>query len=846
MGEISKVVLPDESSYDIISKRTRGIYRGSVDSTSTNTAFTATIPGITELYDGLTIMLKNTKVASAAGCTLNVNGLGAHPLWVSNRNAAVTTHWGLNTEWMFIYDGTNQHWVMYEGYYVANSNTIGEYAGACTAGSGGMARYSLTMQTANDAWESIVTSSTTAASKHKSSKGFLITSPILYQSGGTYTSGNKTGQASCWTTVSFDTRYSFNVNSTWSAAGRPLYLVGTIEDGKFYLKDDEWWADEIPENDLTYFYWYVGQMYDAYRATLYPYHPIYYYREGELHRYIPGINDQYSRWVDKKMVMFGDSIVYGGHDDPPPFYDPNSTYKVGDRVLYGAQEGDEQKYECIVAITTPEAWNSAHWTETSTRHYQGYVLRLRKMLGLKNAVNRGISGSTMTNGVRSDKASINETIHSISASTFSSYSLAIIAGGINDFRQNAPLGTLGLMGDTNINTNTFYGALRDAIEYLISCNPNMHICLMTPLQCDNKGKDVNYVNAAGLKIIDYVNAIKDVGTMYSIQVIDLYSCSGLNAKNLSALTEDGLHPNGAGYDFITPVIAQHLNSGASEGQATVYERLSDRIYSLEVNQAGPYRNTITYEAGAYVRNLDDGLLYQANTDITTPENWNANHWTQTRESIEFRRLHHLIANDYDATKTYSVGDYIMRASFLYKCNTAITTPEAWNSAHWTQVHLTEHIGEAAELNYVHETDQVIQLKSHDGLTDLFTRPGIIRGDNVVVGTDSATIASGSITNKGTFALTRGWYYITVSVTWQGNANGYRQIGVAPNATIQYTTDKRDQIVRSAPTGSSTMFQQLCFPLTVGANSVTNYINLYQNSGSALTAVTRVSYIGIKG
>lgn len=43
-----------------------------------------------------------------------------------------------------------------------------------------------------------------------------------------------------------------------------------------------------------------------------------------------------------------------------------------------------------------------------------------------------------------------------------------------------------------------------------------------------------------------------------------------------------------------------------------------------------------------------------------------------------------IASAYDATATYSVGDYVIYNKILYKCSTAISTAEAWTAAHWTQ------------------------------------------------------------------------------------------------------------------------------------------------------------------
>ena len=74
MARISHITLPDNTDYSI---QATGIFYGEVASTSTSTVFTATIPGITEYYDGLTILLRNGVVTSAANFTININGLGA-------------------------------------------------------------------------------------------------------------------------------------------------------------------------------------------------------------------------------------------------------------------------------------------------------------------------------------------------------------------------------------------------------------------------------------------------------------------------------------------------------------------------------------------------------------------------------------------------------------------------------------------------------------------------------------------------------------------------------------------------------------------------------------------------
>lgn len=109
-------------------KLTAAIPYGECDNTSTATAFTVTVPGITELKNGVCALIKNGVITSAAGCTIDVNGLGAKPLYSSMAAAtAVTTVFNINYTMLFIYDEDRVSggcWVVYYGYYTS-SNSIG-------------------------------------------------------------------------------------------------------------------------------------------------------------------------------------------------------------------------------------------------------------------------------------------------------------------------------------------------------------------------------------------------------------------------------------------------------------------------------------------------------------------------------------------------------------------------------------------------------------------------------------------------------------------------------------------------------------------------------------------------
>lgn len=113
---------------------------GVCDSTSTSTAFTATVPGVTELKNGLTIVLKNGVVTSAAGFTININNLGAKPVYNSMTAATqLTTQFNVNYTIMLIYDTsrvTGGCWLYYFGFNTTYSAmSVAEYQAGTSSSS---------------------------------------------------------------------------------------------------------------------------------------------------------------------------------------------------------------------------------------------------------------------------------------------------------------------------------------------------------------------------------------------------------------------------------------------------------------------------------------------------------------------------------------------------------------------------------------------------------------------------------------------------------------------------------------------------------------------------------------
>ena len=186
---------------------------------------------------------------------------------------------------------------------------------------------------------------------------------------------------------------------------------------------------------------------------------------------------------------------------------------------------------------------------------KGYQTVFSANVNLSRKTNMGKSGWSMA--VVNGNGVVNTIL---SVSNYAQFDLCTIACGTNDFKLNVPIGTLGQIGDTSFDDTTFYGAYRKAVEYILTNSPTIRLVLMTPLQRDNSGYDVNYTNSAGHKLIDYVNAVKAVGEMYGLPVCDMYANSGFTKKTLTTYTMDGLHPNDIGYKRMGDYLTGFLNA----------------------------------------------------------------------------------------------------------------------------------------------------------------------------------------------------------------------------------------------------------------------------------------------
>lgn len=278
----------DETAY-----KTTSIPYGQCDNTSTATVFTATVPGVTELRDGVCMWLKNGVVTSASGFTININGLGAKPVY-SNMSAASreTTLWNVNYTMFFVYDSTRVDggcWILYRGYN-SDNNTIG-YQLRTNSQSLPMSsivyRYRLLFTSAdgthyvpaNNSTSTNATSSRTVCQEKINPFGSIL----YYGATASVASGSRPAVASLWQQYAIALGYSFNRTGAalTLTSWKPVYLKCAPQtDGSAIIDSTTPYVQDLPTTEDGKIYIFLGIAYSATNIELQVDHPVYYYKDS--------------------------------------------------------------------------------------------------------------------------------------------------------------------------------------------------------------------------------------------------------------------------------------------------------------------------------------------------------------------------------------------------------------------------------------------------------------------------------------------------------------------------------------------------------------------------------------
>ena len=270
-----------------ISGKTASIPMGWLDDTSTATVMTAQVDGITELRNGVCCYLTNGVITSASGWTLNINGLGAKPVYQSMAAASrTTTIFNVAYTGLFVYNENRVEGGCWDYFYGYNSDTntiaysIRNYQSSCPLDYA-LYRYQF-LFTKRDGHlfpTNNVSNKPSVYTKVLNTDAFDPKRDIYYYTTTTTIGVGSYGNASYLYKKYYacDMRYGFNVPSNLTAK-EPVYLRCVPQTDKTLVLDgDSCVTQTLPTTADNKVYLYLGVSYSTYQIELSLEHPCYIY-----------------------------------------------------------------------------------------------------------------------------------------------------------------------------------------------------------------------------------------------------------------------------------------------------------------------------------------------------------------------------------------------------------------------------------------------------------------------------------------------------------------------------------------------------------------------------------------
>ena len=135
---------------------------------------------------------------------------------------------------------------------------------------------------------------------------------------------------------------------------------------------------------------------------------------------------------------------------------------------------------------------------------------------------------------------------------------------------------------------------------------------------------------------------------------------------------------------------------------------------------------------------------------------------------DWKSIGSVLAPLYDSSATYHAGDFCTYQNALYRCNTEITTPESWTSAHWNNTYISEDITNCLQ-GYpimINDATRLYNLTNGSNSVNDFPANKI-----VVVGATLAEMTEAPRSRKI-------GVYVTFSFNGQDNTNGCAQLFIS--------------------------------------------------------------------
>ena len=294
--------LPDDTKYAAsptvggVASKAAAIPFGKLDGTSTATVMTAQVSGITELKSGVCMWLTNGVVTGGSNFTLNINSLGAKPVYQSQAAAGrVSSVFNVNYTALMIYNEDRVAggcWDYVYG-YDSNTNTVAYQVRTqnTTLPMDSITyRYRLLFQSpdgtkfipANNSNSTNATASRTVIQTPIDPFGLIV----YYGTTASVAAGARPNSSYLWQQFN-DISIGYSFNNTGAAATmtqwEPLYLKCTPQsDGSAIIDSTTPYVQALPTTEDGKIYIFLGTTASATTFMLTLEHPVYHYKGGHV------------------------------------------------------------------------------------------------------------------------------------------------------------------------------------------------------------------------------------------------------------------------------------------------------------------------------------------------------------------------------------------------------------------------------------------------------------------------------------------------------------------------------------------------------------------------------------
>jgi len=126
----------------------------------------------------------------------------------------------------------------------------------------------------------------------------------------------------------------------------------------------------------------------------------------------------------------------------------------------------------------------------------------------------------------------------------------IVYMGINDYNNEVPLGTYDGRSSVPSTTTSFREAYGVMLSKILTAYPRAEVWCATLPQCErNTPTGFPEINANGVPLFDFNEAIRELAAAFGVRVLDHATC-GLTYQNMPVYNPDQLHPTKNGHSLI--------------------------------------------------------------------------------------------------------------------------------------------------------------------------------------------------------------------------------------------------------------------------------------------------------